>query len=268
MMKEVADLCSPGFGAGLRLAVAMDETVASRVVRAGLGRRKSAIGRRAATVNVDLLDDDEFAKAVEKLRDHRAEIMTGGRYAHEYRAPWVLRAVMSKTVAQPEYRRDGLVAWMPPFLGLELLWDVREFPLGEDAARGMLGVARAVVDDGQDADRPSGLIARASFAYIVRRATLRRYLEGEDIEGLVVRGYVRPVVRALGIDALLVRTPELVASVVAQVVAEGLAERAEQDSEDAARWLTDAAGGLPLGEVVARKRCWTPSREAAACQVL
>ena len=248
---EVADLCSGRFGPALQLVVAVDETVAERLVLNSTGRSESAIGRHAARVQLDALDDEEFVAATRILRAHRAQVMHGGEFAREYRAPWVLRAAMSKIVREAEYGRGELAAWMAPLMGVELLWHAREWPIHEEMRGRLLAVAEAVIDDGQDPNRPLPLIVEASAAYIVRRETLRRHVDAQDIDELVGGGYLRPVVRGQTIQALLVRTPELVASMVALVIAEELEKRTERDVQDAAEWLVAAANSLPLGEVVA-----------------
>ena len=248
---EIADLCSGQFGPALQLVVAVDETVAERLVLDSRGRSESAIGRRAARVQLDALDDDEFAAATRILRAHRAQVMRGGEFAREYRAPWVLRAAMAKIVREAEYRRGELAAWMAPFMGVELLWHARERLIDEEMRGRLLAVAQAVIDDGQDPNRPLSLIVEASAAYIVRRKTLRSYADARAIDELVAGGYLRPVVRGQTIRALLVRTPELVATMVALVIAEELEKRTERDVQDAAEWLVGAANSLPLGDVVA-----------------
>ena len=115
----------------------------------------------------------------------------------------------------------------------------------------LLQVARAVVEEGQDRHRAIGLIVEASASYIVRRETLRRYLEAGEVEDLAAYGYVRPVLVDLGTDAMLVRTPEVVAGMVARVLADELTVRTDRDATAAGRWLADAANSLPLGEIVA-----------------
>ena len=109
IVAEVADLSSNLFGAGLRVVVALDEAVADQVVLDG--RRQSSIGRRATRVSVEGLDQFEFALAQKALQGFRAVIMDGGRYASEYRAPWVLRGGDVKSGARtgvPQRQTGGV----------------------------------------------------------------------------------------------------------------------------------------------------------------
>ena len=247
----IVDLSSHVFGPSLRIVVAVDDTVADLLVRNSTKRKKSAIGRRAVRVPVCQLDDDEFSKAARVLWEHRAGIMKGGEFSPEFRLPWVLRAVMSEIVSRPQYGDEGLSAVIPPFLGLDLLRYSRTLLDNLECRRLVHAMAKAVIEDAQDRDRPISLMLESLAVFVIQRATLRRHLESTDIEKLIEQAYLRAVLHDSGSDVLVVRTPELLASEAAYVLSLELAEHAQEDTGSAAEWLSGAAEGLPLGDVVA-----------------
>ena len=112
-------------------------------------------------------------------------------------------------------------------------------------------MAKAVIEDAQDRDRPISLMLESLAVFVIQRATLRRHLESTDIEKLIEQAYLRAVLHDSGSDVLVVRTPELLASEAAYVLSLELAEHAKEDTGSAAEWLSGAAEGLPLGDVVA-----------------
>ena len=248
---EIAELSSGRFGSNLQLVVAMDETVAERLVHNSTQRSRSVIGRHATKVHVEGLDDDEFKSALEILHGHRALVMPGGEFAREYRTAWVLRATMSMMAREPEYSEEELAAWLPPLMGVDLIRCARERPIGIEMYARLLDVAGGLVEDAQDPTRPFPLIVAASSAYIIRRDTLRSYLEAMEIDELVTAGYLRPAVLAeKTTPVLLIRTPELMAGMSAHAISQELERRIERDVDDAADWLVGAANSLPLGEVI------------------
>jgi len=249
--KDVEDLSSQAFGPSVRLVLALDDTVADRLVVNSTGRKASAIGRRAVRVPLVRLDDSEFTAATRVLWDHRAGVMHGGQVSHELRLPWVLRAVMSEIVLRPQYADEKLAASIPPLLGLDLIGHTRTRFTDDELRRLFRGTAQAVISDSQDRKRPISLILESIAVYVVRRETLRRFLDYAEVELLIERGCLRPVIHDSGAPILVVRIPELLASEAADLLAVELVQRAQIDADNAAEWLSNAAGGLPLGDIVA-----------------
>ena len=103
LRRDVEELSGDGFGHGLRIVLAVDDTVTPRLVRSATGRNTSRIGRRSSVVTVDTLDKQEFGQAVSLLQRHRIGIIEGGQSAPEYRIPWVIRSLVANVVAAPEY---------------------------------------------------------------------------------------------------------------------------------------------------------------------
>lgn len=194
------------------------------------------------------LEDQEFAKGVEILWKRRAGIMKGGDSSPEFRLPWVLRAVMSEIVSRPQYGDESLAASIPPLLGLNLLAHARE-RLGDDELRRLLrATAGAVLEDAQDRKRPISLILESIATFVVRRTTLRRFLERAEIEGLIEHGCLRPVLHDSGTPVLVIRIPELLASEAADLLALELTQRVQADATRAAEWLAETAVSIPLGD--------------------
>ena len=250
LRKDIADLSSHIFGQSLRIVVALDDTVANRLVVTPTGINASAIGRRAVRVPLDRLDDGEFADAMHILRDHRVSMMNGAEVSPELRLPWILRSVMSAITSQPKYADKNLGTFIPPILGLNLIAHTRA-RFHDDELRGLFnGTAQAVIADSQDRQRPISLVLESVATYVVRRQTLRQYLDNAEIESLVERGCLRPVMHD-SVPILVVRLPELLASEAADRLVVELAQRTQTDPDDAAQWLSDAARDLPLGDIVA-----------------
>ena len=252
LREDIADLSSSIFGQSLRIVVALDDTVADRLVVTSSGRKLSAIGRRAVRVPLDRLDDGEFAAAMHILQDHRVSMMNGAEVSPDLRLPWVLRSVMSAITSQPQYADKNLGTFVPPLLGLELIAHTRTRFCDDDELRRLFsGMAQAVIGDSQDRKRPISLILESVAIYVARRQTLLRYLPPPEIEDLVEQGYIRPVMHDSSEPILVVRLPELLASEAANLLAVELAQRARDDPDEAAQWLSDAARDLPLGDIVA-----------------
>ena len=142
----------------------------------------------------------------------RVGIMKGGQSSEEFRLPWVLRAVVSNIVSQPQYADESLAAAIPPIMGIDLIGHARD-RFGDDELRRLFrATAQAAIEDAQDQRRPISLILESIAVYVVRRQTLRKFLEHTEIEDLIERGCLRPVLHESGTDILVVRLPELLAS--------------------------------------------------------
>ena len=248
---DIVDITSPAFGAGVRVVAALDDVTADKVMLNSTGRKASAIGRRADRVHLGLLDNAEFERATKELWASRLVVMPGGQSAEELRAPWVLRAVASRYEESLQEGHKGLAAAVPPLLGLELIAHARDHFTDHELRRLFRSLAQAVIKDGQDRKRSVALILQSLATFVVRRQTLRRFLDITEIDSLVERGLLRPFQPRSGEPLLIVRHSELLASEIADILGKELASRAEENPEEAADWIAGAAGNLPLGDVVA-----------------
>jgi hypothetical protein len=249
--EEIVDLTSQAFGARLSLVVELDDACAEAAVLNSTGRQKSAIGRRAERVLVVPLDDDEFNSASEALWNHRLAMSNGAQSSPELRLLWVLRAIGSRLVGQPQHNDTTLVAGIAPLLSVDLIRLTRN-AFGEEIRISFRAIAAAALEEAEDVKRPISLILESMAAFVVRRKALKKHLAHAELERLKEQGYLKPILHESGEDVFVVRVPELVASEAAWVVAGQIAAQARQSAEKAAKWLSKVvAANLPLGDIVA-----------------
>ena len=247
---DVEDLTSHLFGNRVRVVITLDDSLADQLVLNSTGRKKSAIGRRSERVHLDKLDDDEFGVAAQILSQHRMHIMNGGQYSPDLRIPWVLRDIASRIVPQESYQNSKLAAGVPPVLGLGLIEHTRSRFQDHELRRMARATAQAVLEDADDRKRPISLILESMATYTVRRQTLLKWLQGNDLEKLVQRGFLRPILHESGEAVLVSRVPELIASEAADLLALELLAKATDDVKPAAEYLSRKASSIPLGDVV------------------
>jgi hypothetical protein len=248
---DIEDLTSNAFGPSVRVVTTLDDVVAARLVLNSTGRQASAIGRRADRVRMGLLDNDEFAKAVEVLSANRMVMLQGAQSSEELRVPWVLRAAGARYGERPDSIDETFAGVIPPLLGLELIAHARERFIDHELRRLFRQTAEAVREDAQDRRRSVTLILQSLATFVVRRPTLRKFMEQAEIESLVARGFLKPFQPRSGDPVLVIRLPELLASEMADLLGTELAMRATGKPMEAANWLAGAAGSLPLGDVLA-----------------
>jgi hypothetical protein len=251
LRRELEDLSSSAFGPQLRLVVTADDAVAKQLTLHPKGRQASPIGQRLdGAIGLDVLDDDEFDRAAEALWDRRMGIMHGGRSAQELRVPWILRALGGRYAPEPGEKPDH-AAVLPPQLSLDLIIHTRERFTDDELRRQFRETAKAVLRDAEDVKRPIALMLESMATFVVRRQTLREFLELSEIESLITRGFLKPVLHTSGEAVLFVRLPELLASEASIVLASDLIERARKDAAETAKWLVTLTSRLPLGDIIA-----------------
>jgi hypothetical protein len=245
--RELEDLSSSTFGPQLRLVVTVDEGAVAKLKTHSSGRQASAIARRInVEIGVGFLDDDEFNKAAEALWDKRMGFQHGAASAAELRVPWVLRALGGQYAPDKADPTDR-AALLPAQLSLDVISHVRARFSDPELSRQFLGLAHGVLDDAQ---AQVALKLEGMATFVVRRKTLDKHLDRRDIDDLMARGYLRPVVHDSGGHVLYVRVPELLASEASRVLAEALIERAAADPEEAAQWLSATTSYLALGDII------------------
>jgi hypothetical protein len=247
---EIVDLTSVTFGSRLSVVLELDDVCADAAVLNSTGRQASAIGRRAQRVQVASLDDSEFASACEALWNQRLAMANGAQSSPELRLPWVLRAIGSRLVEEPQHGDFDLVAGIPPLLSVDLIHLTRN-AFEQEIRISFRAIAAAALEDAQDLKRPISLILESMGTYVVRRKTLKKHLAHAEIERLRQQGYIRPILHESGEDVFVVCVPELVACEAAWVVAGEIAERVRQSPEKTAKWLSTTAANVPLGDIVA-----------------
>lgn len=248
--RDLEDLSSSKFGQQLRLIVTADDAVAKKLTEHAKGRQGSAIGLRIdGSLTLEALDDEEFGIATEALWQHRIGLMHGGHLAPELRVPWVLRALGGRYAPEPGEKPDHAVV-LPAQLSLHLINHTRERFTDDELRRTFREIARAVILDAEDLGRPISLMLESMATFVVRRKTLREFLELSEIEDMVSRGFLKPVLPRSGDAVLFVRLPELLASEASIVVASELGKRAREEATEAAEWLVGLTSRLPPGDII------------------
>jgi hypothetical protein len=249
--REIEDLSSAVFGNGLSVIVALDDSVAEQLVVTPDGRSASPIGRRAQRVSVEALDNQEFEIAQKVLLKHHITLMNGAYAAPEFRQPWVLRAISAPVSERAARTNSNHSVALPPLLSMELIRHARERFIDPEFRRLSKATATAVLADSKEQGRAHSLILESSELYVVRRETLKNYLDATELTWLIAHGYLKPTIHASGDPVLFVRLPELLGSELARLLADELATLARSDARQAAAWIAGAASSLPIGEVIA-----------------
>jgi Type I restriction enzyme R protein N terminus (HSDR_N) len=246
--QDIERLTDKRFGSQLRLVVALDDTIATRLTHGESGRNATPIGRRAKSVMVDKLDSGEFSAAVGILRDHRISIFLGGQLAAEFRVPWLLRALAAEVVTSPEYATEDVEARIPPLLGSEALVQARR-RFDDDTRAAYSVLAEAVLTDVEGSGRLPATVLQSMETFVIRRKTLKKIATHEGTAELISRGYAKASINADREHVLVARLPELLAAELATLLAHRLRDKME-DTEEAAKWLVRACSGVPLGDVI------------------
>lgn len=252
LRRDLETLTTNLFGPGLRLVLAVDDTVAEQLVIQRNGRGESALGRRAARLSLGQLDNQEFEIAQSHLAASRLTFVDGARHSGELRAPWLLRTMAADAATSDEYLNQNLVAAMSPVPGLDLIEHARQtFDVSTAPYARYRELAQSVLADAQDRGRPYELVLELLETFLVRRSTALDHLDVSDLRDMIAAGLIREARSQSGDNVYVIRLPELMASELAQLLSEELPALVRADPGEAAAWLAGAAGNLPLGDVIA-----------------
>jgi hypothetical protein len=250
LRKEIEDLSSTEFGERLKLVVALDTSVASRIVITN-GRSPSPIGRRAARVYVTRLNDKEFSEAARTFRENRLVFMRGAKLSREYRYPWVLRHVAADSLSSFAGQPTNTVLAPLPLLSIHLIEFARSRFDDIDLKRSFGKIAQAMLDEAKDRNRHPALVTECMATFAIRRTTLLSHLTTQELETLSESGYLKQGSHgASSADICYVRQPALLASELAKLLKSEILSKAINDHAGAAEWLTGTASRLPLGDVI------------------
>jgi hypothetical protein len=250
LRKEIEDLSSTKFGERLKLVVALDSSVASRIIITN-GRSPSPIGRRAARVYVTLLNDKEFGEAANTFSQNRLVFMRGAMLSREYRYPWVLRHIAADSLPSFAGQPANTVLAPLPLLSIHLIEFARSRFDDIDLKRSFSKMAQAMLDDVRDRTRHPALVTECMTSFAIRRTTLLSHLSTQELETLSGSGYLKQATHeASGADICYVRQPALLASELAKLLKAEILSQAMKDHASAAEWLTGTASRLPLGDVI------------------
>ncbi|AIQ88709.1 hypothetical protein [Methylobacterium oryzae] len=252
LRRDLETLTTNLFGPGVRVVLAVDDTVAEQLVNQRNGRGKSAFGRRAARISLYPLDNQEFKFAQWHLAASRLTFVDGAHHSSELRAPWLLRTMAADAATSDEYQNQNLVAAMSPVPGLELIEHARQtFDVSSAPYARFRELAQSVLADSQDRSRPHELVLELLETFLVRRSTALDHLGASDLRDMIAAGLIREARSQSGENVYVIRLPELVASELAQLLSDELPALARADPSEAAAWLAGAASNLPLGDVIA-----------------
>lgn len=260
--KDIEDLSSPRFGGGLAVVAALDDSVADMVVLSGGGRGQSAIGRRASRVRVDPLSGREFEAAASILANKRVSFMRGAQMTPEYRQPWVLRSVAAAALQEIEgvEVRYGLA--LPPFQGMDLIRHARSRFNDPGQRRLFTCLANAVLAEINDETRRPELVLQSVALFVIRDATVAKYIGDDDRAKLISSGLIKPAVLADKSTGLVVQLPEMLASELARLLEDELIRKARAAPDDAAHWLSKIASSLPFGDVITARSAFDAAQQA------
>jgi hypothetical protein len=250
LRKEIEDLSATKFGERLKLVVALDTSVANRIVITN-GRSPSPIGRRAARVSVTLLNDKEFSEAAHTFSENRLVFMRGAKLSREYRYPWVLRHMAADSLSSFAGQPTNTVLAPLPLLSIHLIEFARSRFDDIDLKRSFSKIAQAMLDEIRDRTRHPALVTECMATFAIRRTTLLSHLSAQELETLSESGYLKPANHeASNADIYYVRQPALLASEIAKLLKSEILCLAINEHASTAEWLTGTASRLPLGDVI------------------
>lgn len=246
--KDIEELTGGQYGENIKLVVTLDDAVTSSLIRNETGRKATNIGRRSAIVKLGTLTTPEFKQATTLLSKRRIEIMPGAQSAIEFRVPWILRSLAADVMTDPQHADDTLQAVLPPLLGTEVLSRSRE-RFDDDIRHSYRALAEAVMKDTADPERLPATVLQSMETFIIRRKTIKAFLDSHELTALINKGYAKETINADQDTVVIARLPELLASEMAILLAQDLKPRMS-DPRNAASWFIKRCAHLALGDIV------------------
>lgn len=241
---DVEELAEAGFGPRLRVLATTDDV--GGLLTGVNGRDRTAIADDTVVVEVEPLKQVEFQKAREALAAHRVGFVKGADFASEYRAPWLLRALLAD-IARDQRRADHGVL-LDSSLGVWFVDTIRRRFRGlADANHGYRLLARDFVADTSMVS--SELALEMSHGFVVRRDALQQQAR-EVIDSLTSQGWLTTYRHAGGEDVIVPCAPDLFLSEVANAMSEELERRVAIKPRKAGQWLADRLEAVFLGDVI------------------
>lgn len=247
-VKQIRDLTSSKFGDRLRVVLAADLALSDKLFTSESGRSQSSLSKRASRIEVGLLTRKEFGVATNVLKEFRIGFLKGAELSSEYRAPWVLRSVLHHAYQQDGSNDPETFAIVPAILGGNLIDAAAAQEHDPEIKAVMRDVAQVVLKEARDKGRQATLHLESMSIFIVRRSRLRNEIEREDENLLLRGGYMRRMQREGSEPLFVIRTPELLASIIADAISEEI--RSCNDTATLGPNLVDLASSLPLGDII------------------
>ncbi|WP_343620410.1 type I restriction endonuclease [Acinetobacter proteolyticus] len=266
-IKDIEDLISSIFGKNLVIFLAMDDTVAEKLIKTPNGRTLSKIGRNTKRIKINTINDQEFGFVQNTLSEHNIYLMHGAFSAPEYRQPWVLRSICATLFRKRDFdnKKPHL---LPSMLSIDIFLHIREIFTDSELRRKYHAVASAILQDIKDGNRNRHLLIESTTTYVVRRTTVLKFLTEADLISLVDQGYLKPAMHKSSIAVLYSSIPELIASELAVIIATELLQLIQYDPKNAAEWLVNIASILPMGDIIAAQAMVEVSEEQDGIQLL
>ena len=247
-VKSVKDLTSTKFGDRLLTVLAVDEGVAERLLKSESGRGPSQLLKRSASINVEPLSDKEFEDALRLLSEFRIGFVRGAHYSHDYRSPWLLRAILSNALQSAESKDESLFAILPSIFGQHMMQEASDQEHHFEIKVALRDTAKAILDEVHDKKRSPDLQIQSLNLFVIRRAILNELLIESDKDKLIELGYIKLAEIGDGEIVYVVRTPEFIASMLTNQISDEIIKRVEDDNLDS--YLVELASSLPIGDVI------------------
>lgn len=261
---ELDELISDVYGSGLRIVVAVDETQIERLRKNSTGRHLTRLGRLSRVVQVPPLDDEEMQATVCTLHRQRIGFMRGAERSHEYRTPWVLRAIAGNLKRDPEYQDEALQAMIPSMAGMMLI-DYTRNRFGDDELliAQFITLAEALLEDLDTRGQSIAVSLTSVGSYVCHTKTARERLGDAEFTSLIERGYLKHSILEEGERIVVPQVPELMLVALPIVLAKRLLqELRDEGAKKATTRLVRRCASLFAGDLIGARTIV----EAASCQ--
>lgn len=248
-VSTIKDLTSSKFGKGLRTIVALDDGLAEKLLQKESGRGASQLARRVREVSVGQLNDNEFRVAASAMNELQIGFMHGAFFTNDYRIPWVMRTIVADTQRHPNFGNEELFAFLLPIFGANLIQEAGVQQHDSTVKIGLREVGAAILEELENECMSPDVHIQSLNTFLTRRRKLLETLPEAEVRILVDQGYIKLTEVGDGEPVYVVRTPEILASVVAELVSKEIEKRAKNDS--LAQYLVKCASSLPMGDVIA-----------------
>lgn len=247
-------------GSSVAMVLATGEYSAERLCFVHGRRQKTKLGRAANVVRLNQLDDEEFAHALDLLRDQKkVRFWDGVEFNNELRWPRYLRTIAAMAASSDQYdialgRDHGLM--LPSVTGPSIVLQCREHWKHAHGVRSSYQrIAKIMVQearDGSDLGTASpGLALRRLAIGAVSEGGLRREFGAHELDALQDAGHIKfvdgPDGSLLGVPGL----PEMVTSEASYLIAQELNRSlASVPIAEAAVGLARETSRLPMGDIL------------------
>ncbi|MGN8121188.1 type I restriction enzyme HsdR N-terminal domain-containing protein [Pseudomonas sp. 22082] len=254
IQKEIKELSSSMFGPRLKIIIALDISVATRL-STDKGRGKTTIGGRASIIKLSSLDNEEFASAQCLLEEKKMFFMKGAKFSSEYRQPWIIRSVCAS--AMHNARKSFTEIHIPPLSGMGLITFARERFPDIQVREYFNALAVAIIEEAKDKSLHRTLADELNLTPIIRKKTLRRNIDTSAESYLIDNGYLTEVIHHITDEHVFyVRQPALLASEISRVLEHNIIPFFTTQTKNAINWMVGVVEHLPLGGITVAHALW------------